>query len=157
VTRAESLRLLMRHTPASVAVLTVDTGADRLGLTVSSLVSLSLDPPLVGVSIGREAAMHELLREAGSFSLSVLADGQNDVAQHFARGVPPIGMWSGIATEENAAGAPLLAGALGWLECRVVAEHPVGDHSFFVGQVESARLGRPSPPLLYHDGAYRTL
>jgi flavin reductase len=147
----------MRHAPACVAVLTVDAGGDRLGLTVSSLVSLSLEPPLVGVSISRQAAMHELLREAGGFAVSLLAGGQEWLAQHFARGVPPIGMWHGIATEEGARGAPLLVGALGWLECRTAAEHETGDHSFFVGEVEAVRRGNAAPPLVYHDGSYRAL
>jgi flavin reductase (DIM6/NTAB) family NADH-FMN oxidoreductase RutF len=157
VTVGDDLRAFMRRAPASVAVLTVDTGRDCLGLTVSSLLSLSLDPPLVGVSIGRDAAMHELLREAGGFTISLLAGGQEWLAQHFARGVPPIGMWHGVDTEEGERGAPLLAGGLGWLECRLVAEHPVGDHTLFVGEVESVRLGSPAPPLVHHDGAYQTL
>ena len=153
----DELRALMRRAPASVAVVTVDTGREQLGLTIASLVSLSLDPPLVGVSIGRQAAMHELLREAGGFAISLLAGGQEWLAQHFARGVPPIAMWSGIATEDGAHGAPLLVGALGWLECRLVSEHETGDHSLFVGEVESVRLGEPAPPLVYHDGSYSTL
>jgi flavin reductase (DIM6/NTAB) family NADH-FMN oxidoreductase RutF len=147
----------MRRAPACVAVLTVDAQGERLGLTVSSLVSLSLEPPLVGVSISRQAAMHELLREAGGFAVSLLAGGQEWLAQHFSRGVPPIGMWHGIATEEGARGAPLLVGALGWLECRTAAEHETGDHSFFVAEVEAVRLGEPAPPLVYHDGSYRAL
>jgi flavin reductase (DIM6/NTAB) family NADH-FMN oxidoreductase RutF len=154
---ADELRALVRRAPASVAVLTVDAGRDRLGLTVSSLVSLSLEPPLVGVSIARDAAMHELLREAGGFAASLLAGGQEWLAQHFARGVPPIGMWSGIATEEGARGAPLLVGALGWLECRLASEHATGDHTFFVGEVESARRGAAALPLVHVDGSYRTL
>jgi flavin reductase (DIM6/NTAB) family NADH-FMN oxidoreductase RutF len=157
VTTGDELRALMRRAPASVAVLTVATEHDRLGLTVSSLVSLSLEPPLVGVSIGRESAMHELLRDAGGFAASLLAGGQEWLAQHFARGVPPIGMWTGVATEEGAHGALLLVGALGWLECRIASELAVGDHTFFVGEVESARLGEPAPPLVHHDGKYRTL
>ena len=148
---------LLRRVPAPVAVLTVDTGREQLGLTVSSLVSLSLEPPLVAVSISRQAAMHELLREAGAFALSVLAGGQEWVAQHFARGVPPIAMWRGIETEEGTAGAPLLVGALGWLECRLASDHAVGDHSFFVGEVVGVRLGEPAPPLVRHDSSYRVL
>lgn len=147
----------MRRAPAGVAVLTVDTGRDRLGLTVSSLASLSLDPPLVGASIAHEAAMHELLREAGGFTASLLAGGQEWLAQHFARGVPPIGMWHGVPVEEGERGAPLLAGALGWVECRLVSEHATGDHTLFVGEVENVRLGTPAPPLVYVEGAYRTL
>jgi flavin reductase (DIM6/NTAB) family NADH-FMN oxidoreductase RutF len=147
----------MRGFPSGVAVLTVDREGERLGLTVGSLVSLSLDPPLVGVSISRQAAMHELLREAGGFALSLLAGDQEAVAQHFARGIPPFAHWHGIATRGGAAGAPLLQDALGWLECRLAAEHPVGDHTFFVGDVLSVEPGRSAPPLLYLDGRYVSL
>src|SRR4029450_6055552 len=112
----------MRRFPTGVAVVTVDLEGERLGLTLSSLVSLSLEPPLVGVSIAHEAAMHELLHQAEGFAVNLLAGGQEWLAQHFARGVPPIAMWHGIATREGAAGAPLLVGALGWLECRLVDE-----------------------------------
>jgi flavin reductase (DIM6/NTAB) family NADH-FMN oxidoreductase RutF len=155
VTTGEDLRTVMRRFPAGVAVITVDVAGQRLGLTVSSLVSLSLDPPLVGVSISRQAALHELLREAGGFAVSLLAGGQEWVAQHFARGVPPIAMWHGVATREGAAGAPLLAGALGWLECRLAGECPAGDHTLFVGEVLSVEPGEPAPPLVYVDSAYR--
>jgi flavin reductase (DIM6/NTAB) family NADH-FMN oxidoreductase RutF len=151
------LQALMRRFPHGVAVLTVDADGERLGLTIGSLVSLSLDPPLVGVAISRQAAMHELLRAAGGFALSLLAQGQEWLAQHFARGVPPIALWHGIASREGAAGAPLLVGALGWVECRIASEHPVGDHTFFVGEVLSVELGEPAPPLVHIDSDYRSL
>ena len=147
----------MGRIPSGVAVLTVAAGDQRLGLTVSSLVSLSLDPPLVGVAVSRQAAMHELLREAGGFGVSLLAGGQEWLAQHFARGVPPIAMWHGVATREGAAGAPLLVGALGWLECRLAAEHPAGDHTLFVGEVLSVEHGGAAPPLVRVGAGYRTL
>jgi flavin reductase (DIM6/NTAB) family NADH-FMN oxidoreductase RutF len=147
----------MRGFPSGVAVLTVDREGERLGLTVGSLVSLSLDPPLVGAAISRDAAMHELLREAGGFALSLLAGDQENVAQHFARGVPPFAHWHGIATREGAAGAPLLDGAIAWLECRLAAEHAAGDHTFFVGGVLSVEAGRPGPALVYVGGRYVSL
>jgi flavin reductase (DIM6/NTAB) family NADH-FMN oxidoreductase RutF len=149
------LQALMRRVPHGVAVLTVDAGGERLGLTVDSFVSLSLDPPLVGVSVNRHAAMHELLREAGGFSLSLLAAAQGDVAQHFARGVPPIAHWHGIETREGA--APLIEGALGWLECRLSAEYETGDHTLFVGEVESVEAGVRAPPLVHVESGYRSL
>ena len=146
----------MRRVPHGVAVLTVDVDCQRLGLTLDSLVSLSLDPPLVGVSISRQAAMHELLREAGEFGLSLLAGDQTAVAQHFARGVPPIALWHGIELRPDD-GPPLLAGALGWARCRTVAEHPAGDHTVFLGEVDWVEGGEPRPPLVHVDGGYRSL
>jgi flavin reductase (DIM6/NTAB) family NADH-FMN oxidoreductase RutF len=144
----------MRSFPAGVAVLTVDADGERLGLTVSAVVALSLEPPLVGVSVSRHAAMHELLREAGGFALSLLAAGQEDVAQHFARGVPPFAHWHGIATREGAAGAPLLEGALGWIECRLESECPAGDHTLFVGEVLGVEQGQPGPALVHVGQRY---
>ena len=157
MTTPDELRALMRRLPTGVAIVTVDVEGERLGLTVGSLASLSLEPPLVGVAVSRQAAMHELLRRAGGFAASLLAGGQEWLAQHFARGVPPIALWHGIATREGAAGAPLLAGALGWLECRTWAEYDIGDHTLFVGEVLSVELGAPAPPLVYVDSEYRTL
>src|SRR5436190_6881 len=151
---AGGLRALMRRFPSGVAVVTIDLEGEQLGLTVGSLVSLSLEPALVGVSIAKEAAMHELLRRAGSFSVSLLAAGQEGVAQHFARGVPPFAHWQRIRLRDED-GPPLIAGALGWLRCRVRAEADAGDHTFFIGEVEAAEAGESNPPLLYLDGRYR--
>jgi flavin reductase len=138
-------------------VLSVDAEGERVGLTVGSLVSLSLDPPLVGVGISKQAAMHELLRPAGHFALSLLAGDQEWVAQHFARGVPPLAHWHGIRTRADTAGPPLIEDALGWLECETRAEHPVGDHTFFVGEVVSAERGRQAPPLVYLGQRYLSM
>ena len=103
------------------------------GLTVSSLVSLSLEPPLVGISIARQASLHELLRDAGEWAASMLAGDQEQLAQHFARGVPPIALWNGIEVRED--DPRLLAGAAGWLTARTVDELGTGDHTFFVAEM----------------------
>src|SRR4026209_1865981 len=110
----------MGRFPAGVAVVTVDLAGERVGLTVASLVSLSLDPPLVGVAIRRDAALHELLRGTDEFAASMLAEGQEHLAQHFARGVPPIALWEGVALRPTP-GPPQLAGAAAWLSGRVHA------------------------------------
>jgi flavin reductase (DIM6/NTAB) family NADH-FMN oxidoreductase RutF len=153
---AEELRALLGRYPSGVCVVTVDAGRQKLGLTVGSLISLSLQPPVLGFSVSREAAMHELLREAGGCAISLLAAGQEWLAQHFARGVPPIAMWHGIATEGGAGGAPLLVGALGWLECSIREEVAVDTHTFFVCDVRKVELGEDAPPLVRIRGAYGT-
>jgi flavin reductase (DIM6/NTAB) family NADH-FMN oxidoreductase RutF len=144
----------MRGFPAGVAVLTVDADGERLGLTVGTAVSLSLDPPLVGVSVARQAAMHELVRRAGAFALSLLAGDQEAVAQHFARGVPPVAHWHGIEWHDGTTGAPLLDGALGWVEARVESELATGDHTFFVGAVEAVERGRDGQALVHVGQRY---
>jgi flavin reductase len=154
VTSGDGLREVMRRYPVGVSVVTVDREGERLGLTVASLVSVALEPPLVGISISSQAALHELLRAAGGFGVSMLGADQALLAQHFARGVPPIALWRGIEFVEGSRG-PLLAGAVGWLECGLEAEHEAGDHTIFVGRVERADQGADGPPLLRLGGEYR--
>lgn len=145
----------MRRHPAGVAVVTVDLDGERLGTTVGSLVSAALEPPLVAVSVSRHAALHELLRAAGGFAVSLLAASQAPLAQHFARGVPPIAMWHGIDARDGARG-PLLEGAVGWLECALEGELAAGDHTLFLGGVERVEHGADEPPLLRLGGEYRS-
>ena len=146
----ESLLSVLRRQPAGVSVVTVDAHGQRVGLTVATLVSLSLEPPLVGVAVARHAALHELLREA------LLAADQEWLAEHFARGVPPIAMWKGVAATDGSLGAPLLDGALGWLECRLVDEVAVGTHSLFVGEVVAATEGEGGVPLVRFRGSFHS-
>jgi len=148
------LRDVMRRSPAPVAVVTGIDDREEFGLTVGSLVSLSLDPPLVGVSIGKDSARHEPMRNAGAFAVSILSEHQAALAQHFARsGVPPLALWVDVATRPGKHG-PLLEGALAWLECRTWAEYDAGDHTLFLGEVVSTELGATGRGLAYRDSTY---
>jgi flavin reductase (DIM6/NTAB) family NADH-FMN oxidoreductase RutF len=154
--RGEDLRGLMRFVPHPVAVMSVEHDRDRMGVTISSLVSLSLEPPLVGVSIGKQASVYELLRNAGRFTVSVLGDGQEDVARRFAAGHPPLVHWSGVETIDGR-NAPRLAGALGWIEATTLAEHDAGDHTFFIARVDDVERGPAASALMYRDRSYHAL
>jgi flavin reductase (DIM6/NTAB) family NADH-FMN oxidoreductase RutF len=151
----DELREVMRRFPAPVAVVTGVDEREEFGLTVGSLVSLSLDPPLVGVSIGRDSARHEPMRNAGAFAASLLSADQAHLAQHFARsGVPPVALWTGVARRAGVHG-PLLEGALAWLECRTWAEYDAGDHTLFLGEVLSTELGADGRGLVYRNSIYQ--
>ena len=153
----EELRGLMRYWPHGVSVLSVDYEGDRMGVTLSSLVSLSLEPPLVGVSVGKQASCYELLKHAGAFAVSMLGSEQEDIARRFAAGHPPIVHWAGIATREGAV-APLIEGpCVGWIEARVIGAHDAGDHTFFVGEVLSAEPGPGHHALVYRDREYHAV
>lgn len=138
----------------ATGVTIVATAADgRIhGMTASSFLSVSLDPPLVLVSICREARIHGLLALGRPFGVSVLAADQRDLSDHFA-GRPgaclaPRWDWEGEA--------PLLAGAVARVAARVVAAHPAGDHTLFVGLVEALGQGE-GQPLIFHRGRYEQL
>jgi flavin reductase (DIM6/NTAB) family NADH-FMN oxidoreductase RutF len=147
--------MLMRRFPSGVAVLTAEVDGERVGATIGSLVSLSLEPPLVGVSIGKQGSLHEPLRRADGFAISLLGEGQEGVAQHFARsGIPPLALWVSTRTRPGHTGAPLLEDAIGWIECHTRARHDAGDHTFFVGVIVSLELGRGARPLVYLQGEY---
>jgi flavin reductase (DIM6/NTAB) family NADH-FMN oxidoreductase RutF len=150
----DELREVMRRFPAPVAVVTTELEGERFGLTVGSLVSLSLAPPLVGISIGVDSSSHEPIRRAGGWAASLLSGAQAAVAQHFARsGIPPVALWVGIDAHEGARG-PLLDGALGWLDCRTVSEQEAGDHTIFVGEVEKVELGAAGNGLVYRGSEF---
>jgi 3-hydroxy-9,10-secoandrosta-1,3,5(10)-triene-9,17-dione monooxygenase reductase component len=146
----------MRRFAAGIAVVTFVDDGEHNGLTVGSLVSLSLEPPLLGISIGRDSARHGPLRQAGRFAVSILAGDQETVAQHFARsGIPPVALWSGIPLRESEHPEPLIDGAVAWLGCVTRAEHWAGDHTIFVGEVEWIEAGRDAPALVYFRSEYR--
>jgi flavin reductase (DIM6/NTAB) family NADH-FMN oxidoreductase RutF len=152
----DELRELMRRFPAPVAVVTAAVDDDRYGLTVGSLVSLSLQPPLVGISIGRESSSHEPIRRADGFAVSLLSGEQEAVAQHFARsGIPPVALWAGVDVRDGEYGS-LVEGALAWLECRTWAEYPAGDHTLFLGEVVRGELGAVGSGLVYRYGGYHS-
>jgi flavin reductase len=157
VATGDELRVAMRRVPSAVAVATVAVEGRAAGLTVASLVSLSLDPPLVGFAVRRDAALHELVRESRDVAISVLAAGQEHLAQHFARGVPPIALWEQIPVRDETQ-PPQLAHAAAWLRGAVAHELPTGDHTFFVASVAEAEPGdHAARPLLLHGSSYAAL
>jgi len=150
--RGAEQRLLFRRWPTGVSVVVAESGGRRAGLTVNSLVSLSLEPPLVGISLARSASLFEVLREADEWGVSLLAGDQDHIAQHFARSVPPLVLWDGIDVRED--DPRLLVGAVGWLVVRTIDEVDAGDHMFFVGAIQSIEPGPGRGSLVYLDRAY---
>jgi flavin reductase len=151
--RGAEQRALFRRWPAGVSVVVAEVDGRRAALTVSSLVSLSLEPRLVGISISLQASLHELLRGTEEWAASILAGDQEHLARHFARSVPPIALWNGIDVRED--DPRLLTGAAGWLVARMVAEHRTGDHTFFVGEIVAVEEGTARDSLTYVHHTYK--
>ena len=112
--------------------------------------------PLVGVSIGKDASCYELLRGAGRFAISLLGAEQEELAQRFAAGYPPIVHWQGVPTREGRV-APLIEGALGWIEAETLTEADAGDHTFFIADVLSIEHGPSRHALVYRESTYHSV
>jgi flavin reductase len=146
---------LFRLWPMGVSVVVAAFEGRRAGLTVSTLVSLSLSPPLVAISLARTASLYEVLRGSGVWGISILAGDQEHLARHFARNAPPLVQWDGIALRAD--DPLLLEGAVGWVTAETQAEHPTGDHALFVGAIASIEPGPGQGALVYYDRRYVAL
>jgi flavin reductase (DIM6/NTAB) family NADH-FMN oxidoreductase RutF len=153
--RGVEQRALFRRWPTGVSVVVAEAGGRRAGLTVNSLVSLSLDPPLVSISLALSASLYEVLRDARAWKVSMLSGDQEHLAQHFARSVPPIAQWDGIPVRSD--DPHLLEGAVGWLHVRTIDEVAAGDHTVFIGEVERVEHGVGRGALVYFGRTFHAL
>lgn len=147
--RTRSFRDCLGRFASGVTVVTVANGDDVHGMTVSSFTSVSLDPPLVLVSVDRRSRLCGRLG-ATLFGINVLAAGQRDVALHFA-GRPVAG--AGPVRWRRAGPAPQLAGCAAFLECAAFATYDGGDHKLFLGRVVSFETA-DTQPLIFHGGTF---
>lgn len=156
---------------SGVTVVTVrgDGGRD-FGMTASAFSSLSLDPPLVLVAVGKRSRMHERLARAMGFGVNVLSEHQEDLSNRFAGGLIHAGAWTvwpegrdkfaGISfSRGETSGAALFEGCLVGLDCAVHSRFDGGDHTIFVGRVAAIRLSADAAlrPLVYYASRYRAL
>jgi flavin reductase (DIM6/NTAB) family NADH-FMN oxidoreductase RutF len=153
---ARTFRDVMACLAMPVAVVSTVDGAGRWhGATVGSVVSLSLEPPLVMFAVRRGSTVHRPLRDSGRFCVSVLTAGQRETAERFAG--DPAGRFAADIVLLD--GIPVVAGALGWLVCGRSEVVEAGDHTILIGRVEHA-LRDPegaAGPLVYHERRYHRL
>lgn len=148
-------RQLMGRFTTGVVVLTARTASGReQGMTVNSLASVSLEPPLLLVSIDHQAEMHHTLTATTHFALNILASHQEGLSRRFAGDRE--GRFDGIGWQPSPVGLVWLDGALAHLECERVALHEAGDHTILVGRIQ-AGVAYDGRPLCYYRGGYASL
>lgn len=145
-------RRVMGRFATGVTVITAEAEGGVRGMTANAFMSGSLTPPLCIVSVAKKARLHAALDNVGHFGVSILAQGQEPISQHFAG--------QGVAQPEvlfeHMSGVPVLAGVSAAIASIVAARHDCGDHSLFIGHIVGMRDdGRP--PLVYHSGKYASL
>lgn len=147
-------RRIMGHFATGVTIVTAQHNGEIAGMTANAVSSLSLQPPLVLVAVDKTAAMHAALTASRQFALNILRDSQEQLSRRFAqRGPKEVSDLSWITATS---GAPILADALAWVDCRLAEILPGGDHDIFIGEI-LAGDSHDGAPLLYFCGKYRRL
>ncbi len=130
-------------------------GGRRIGLTVSSFNSVSLEPALILFSVGRESASLDALLAADAFAVNVLSDDQTGLSIRFAD--PGNGKWDQVEAAAGVTGAPVLAPVLASFECKPYGQHDGGDHVILVGRVVSLAVADRGSPLVFYRGQYHQI
>ncbi len=144
----------LSHFTSGVSVITVASDTEKHGMTATAFSAVSLDPPLISVSLERSSRTLEFLREVRLLAVNLLTTDQRDVARTFAtKGEKPFDLIPHRAGDNN---APLLDGCLAWIECAVTDFAYGGDHEVVVAEVTRIELG-DGEPLVYYRRDYRTL
>lgn len=141
---------------SGVTVVTTTVGGLRYGMTASSFSSVSLEPPMILICVGKAAFTHDLLLETGTFGVNILNAEQLQIGKRFAeRHGDYIDRFSDLNVITGSTGSPFLADALAWLECRTVQTVDAGDHTVFIGEVIDSQING-GEPLLYVNRMWGT-
>jgi flavin reductase (DIM6/NTAB) family NADH-FMN oxidoreductase RutF len=152
------LRRVLGHFATGVTVVTACDEEGPVGMVANSFTSVSLEPPLVLFCAGAESDTWPRIRRAERFCVNVLSNDQRRLATDFAR--KGTDRYAGVELEERD-GPPHLAGALAHIDCRIHAEHPGGDHTIVVGEVEELAVSSDeeaalAEPLIFYRGGFTT-
>ncbi len=154
-------RRTMGQFATGITVVTTVLDGKFYGLTVNAFCSISLEPPLVMISIDKKSQSHQILQTSRVYAVNILNANQQELSERFARKTTPGGKpFHDIPLQPGLTGAPLFDEALARIECQVVNQYDGGDHTLFIGQVirlDASELDQAIPgpqALLYFQGKY---
>jgi flavin reductase (DIM6/NTAB) family NADH-FMN oxidoreductase RutF len=148
-------RKVMGKFATGVTVVTTGGSMGMHGLTANAVASLSLDPPLLLVAVDKRAHSLEFIKTNRCFAVNVLRLDQEEISRRFARPGPKDFLGLDLTTDVTE--APVIAGCLAHVDCRLYDVLPGGDHEIFVGEVVGGAVHDGADPLLYFAGEYRRL
>jgi len=136
-------------------VTTLDEEGNPYGITVNSFASVSLEPPLVLWSIGRDSDHHEIFEQTDYFAIHVLHEKQQALSEHFA--TTKVDKFSDLSWQKGEYGSPILEEYGSCFQCRTEDRYAGGDHTIIVGHVEIFHTQNKCQPLVFHKGQYQKL
>ncbi len=153
----EQLRRAMRAWTTGVAVIMAAHDSQSYGMTINSFTSLSLEPPLISVTLRNATHVYALVSKSRTFGLTILSASQRELAEDFAGRKHGAERMAGIQTKLLASGASFLEGGLAWLDCNVIHTYAAGENTLFIAEVTEARVASAENPLVYHNREYHQL
>ncbi len=156
---APTFKETLAHWTTGVSVVTSQAADGRpVGITASSLTSLSLEPPQVLISVNKRLYTHDAILRSGFFAVSILRAEQVEWGRRFAGMVPELeDRFADIEPITAATGCRILPGVLAWIDCQVRHAYDGEDHTIFVGEVVAAGAADEGSPLLYYKRQWRAL
>ncbi len=152
----ETLKAIMRNYPTGVTIVTTVYNNEYYGLTVNSFTSLSLNPPLVLIAIDKRLQSHEAIDKSNVYAVNILPDDMKDLAIKFAT-APREERFKGLKLRTAKTGAPIIEGSIAYLDCKVTAKYPGGDHTIFIGEIVDAQILNNKAPLIYYNRGYYSI
>jgi flavin reductase (DIM6/NTAB) family NADH-FMN oxidoreductase RutF len=151
----EKLRHAMRAWTTGVAIVTSIYEDQQYGMTVNSFTSISLEPPLICVTLKRLTHTHDLVVKSGMFSVTILTSAQKELSDRFAGKMPQItNRFEGVQTETISLDSPVFKEGMAYFDCNVISSMPVGENTLFIAEVVDARGEGEGEPLVYHNREY---
>lgn len=147
-------RQIMGRFATGVTLVTARSDEKILGMTANAVLSLSLDPPLILVSVDKKNQMCKFLKKSNCFAINVLRDDQEEISRRFATPGPKD--FSDLELVESKTGSPVLVNALAFIDCQIVQVVPGGDHDMFIGKPLAGET-RDGNPLIFYSGQYTQL
>ncbi len=151
----QELRRVMGHFATGVTVITTkDKDGTPQGLTANAFMSLSLNPPLVLISVDKGATCYVCFEAGSGFTVNFLAEGQEEISKRFA--TKGIDKFNGLQWHPGGNGAAIIDGVIGYVECKITQCHDGGDHTIVVGEILNVSA-TGDRPLLFFKGKYQRL
>lgn len=148
---ANAFRTVMRQLAGCVTVISTEDGGSLYGFTATAVCSVCAEPPTILIAVNRTARTYPHIDRKGSYAVNILADGQKQIAEHFAGKMD--NQFDAVEHTIGVTGVPLITGAAAHLECNVQQKISIGTHTLFVGQVIGSGVDALKP-LIYHDAKY---
>jgi len=160
-TAQEQLREGMRYWASGVGVTTAAFDGNKHGMTVSSFTSVSLEPPIILVSLHNDTRTNDMVLQSGAFAVTLLTEAQQEISARFAGQMgDDEDRFVGLESFTLETGSPMLSGGLAFFDCKLVGTYETASTTVMFGEVVAARvIKKPAevPPLVYQNRDYRQL